>query len=108
MNKIARLPLLAAAFLCVAAALHAATTYERSYVEAYAGRPALPKPVAVVSPDIHSDTSATVVKVRFVVDADGTPKNISVPANVDSDLATAYHLSKQIQLTPLSGWQPGR
>jgi hypothetical protein len=26
----------------------------------------------------------------------------------DSDLATAYNLSKQIQLTPLSGWQPGQ
>jgi hypothetical protein len=26
----------------------------------------------------------------------------------DSDLATAYALSKQIQLTPLSGWQPGQ
>jgi hypothetical protein len=26
----------------------------------------------------------------------------------DSDLATAYDLSKQIQLTPLSGWQPGQ
>jgi hypothetical protein len=26
----------------------------------------------------------------------------------DSDLATAYALSKQIGLTPLSGWQPGR
>ncbi len=26
----------------------------------------------------------------------------------DSDLATAYALSKQIQLTPLSGWQPNR
>ncbi|MGB8644171.1 MAG: DUF1254 domain-containing protein [Anaerolineae bacterium] len=25
----------------------------------------------------------------------------------DSDLSTAYELSKQIQLTPLSGWQPG-
>jgi len=25
---------------------------------------------------------------------------------VDSDLSTAYDLSKQIQLTPLSGWQP--
>jgi hypothetical protein len=24
----------------------------------------------------------------------------------DSDLSTAYTLSKQIQLTPLSGWQP--
>ncbi len=26
----------------------------------------------------------------------------------DSDLATAYGLSKQIQLTPLSSWQPGQ
>jgi hypothetical protein len=26
----------------------------------------------------------------------------------DSDLATAYSLSKQIQLTPLSHWQPGQ
>ncbi len=26
----------------------------------------------------------------------------------DSDLATAYGLSKQIQLTPLSHWQPGQ
>ena len=26
----------------------------------------------------------------------------------DSDLAAAYDLSKQIQLTPLNGWQPGR
>jgi Uncharacterized conserved protein len=25
----------------------------------------------------------------------------------DSDLSTAYDLSKQIQLTPLSGWRPG-
>jgi hypothetical protein len=26
----------------------------------------------------------------------------------DSDVATAYALSKQIQLTPLSGWQPSQ
>ncbi len=26
----------------------------------------------------------------------------------DNDLATAYELSKQIQLTPLSSWQPGQ
>ena len=26
----------------------------------------------------------------------------------DSDLSTAYNLSKQVQLTPLSGWQPGQ
>jgi len=26
----------------------------------------------------------------------------------DSDLSTAYDLSKQIQLTPLSGWRPGQ
>jgi hypothetical protein len=26
----------------------------------------------------------------------------------EADLGTAYDLSKQIQLTPLSGWQPGK
>jgi hypothetical protein len=26
----------------------------------------------------------------------------------DSDLSTAYDLSKQIQLAPLSGWQPSQ
>ncbi len=26
----------------------------------------------------------------------------------DSDLETAYDLSKQMQLTPLSGWRPGQ
>jgi hypothetical protein len=26
----------------------------------------------------------------------------------DSDISTAYDLSKQIQLTPLSGWQPNQ
>jgi hypothetical protein len=26
----------------------------------------------------------------------------------DSDVATAYDLAKQIQLTPLSGWRPGQ
>ncbi len=50
--------------------------------------------------------------------APGGLKQISSPNNSvlvvgrvlvesDSDLSTAYDLSKQIQLTPLSGWQPG-
>jgi hypothetical protein len=51
--------------------------------------------------------------------APGGMKQISSPNNSvilvgrvlvqnDSDLATAYDLSKQIQLTPLSRWQPSR
>jgi hypothetical protein len=51
--------------------------------------------------------------------APGDMKQISSPNNSvlvagrvlvksDSDLATAYGLSKQIQLTPLSHWQPGQ
>jgi hypothetical protein len=31
-----------------------------------------------------------------------------VLAVIDSDLSTAYDLSKQIQLAPLSGWQPSQ
>jgi hypothetical protein len=42
-----------------------------------------------------------------------SPNNsVLVPGRVlvenDSDLPTAYDLSKQIQLTPLSGWQPSQ
>jgi hypothetical protein len=51
--------------------------------------------------------------------APGGMKQISSPNNSvlvigrvlvenDSDLSTAYDLSKQIQLTPLSGWQPSQ
>jgi hypothetical protein len=51
--------------------------------------------------------------------APGGMKQISSPNNSvlvigrvlvesDSDLSTAYDLSKQIQLTPLSGWQSGQ
>ncbi len=51
--------------------------------------------------------------------APGGLKQISSPNNSvlvvgrvlvesDSDLPTAYDLSKQIQLTPLSGWQPSQ
>ena len=51
--------------------------------------------------------------------APGGMKQISSPNNSvilvgrvlvqsDSDLATAYDLSKQIQLTPLGGWQPSQ
>jgi hypothetical protein len=51
--------------------------------------------------------------------APGSLKQISSPKNSvlvvgrvlvesDSDLAAAYELSKQIQLTPLSHWQPGQ
>jgi hypothetical protein len=51
--------------------------------------------------------------------APGGTKQISSPNNSvlvagrvlvesDSDLSTAYDLSKQIQLTPLSGWQPSQ
>jgi hypothetical protein len=51
--------------------------------------------------------------------APGVMKQISSPNNSvlligrvlvenDSDVATAYDLSKQIQLTPLSGWQPSQ
>ncbi len=98
MNKIARLPILAATCLCATVALHAATTYEQAYVDSYAARTGLPKPIAVVSPDVRGDYSATVVKVHFVVDATGTPKNISVPSGTSDDLASALR-------TAVSEWK---
>jgi len=44
---------------------------------------------------ISSPNSAVLVLGRVLVES-------------DSDLSTAYNLSKQIQLTPLSGWQPSQ
>ena len=46
-------------------------------------------------PQISSPNYAVLVIGRVLVES-------------DSDLATAYALSKQIQLTPLSGWQPNQ
>jgi len=34
--------------------------------------------------------------------------NNTVLVEGDNDLPTAYDLSRQIQLTPLSGWQPSQ
>jgi hypothetical protein len=44
---------------------------------------------------ISSPNNAVIVLGRVLVES-------------DSDLSTAYDLSKQIQLTPLSGWQPNQ
>jgi hypothetical protein len=44
---------------------------------------------------ISSPTNSVLVFGRVLVES-------------DSDLPTAYALSKQIQLTPLSHWQPGQ
>jgi hypothetical protein len=44
---------------------------------------------------ISSPNNAVLVAGRVLVES-------------DSDLSTAYDLSKQIQLTPLSGWQPSQ
>jgi hypothetical protein len=44
---------------------------------------------------ISSPNNSVLVIGRVLVEGDG-------------DLSTAYDLSKQIQLTPLSGWQPGQ
>jgi hypothetical protein len=46
-------------------------------------------------PQISSPNNAVLVFGRVLVES-------------DSDLPTAYGLSKQIQLTPLSGWQPSQ
>jgi hypothetical protein len=46
-------------------------------------------------PQISSPNNSVLVFGRVLVES-------------DSDLPTAYDLSKQIQLTPLSGWQPGQ
>jgi TonB family protein len=75
--------------LFVVSAASAANTVEQAYVESYRGRTDIPVPVKVVSPIVTSEYSGTSVTLVFTVDTKGVPHNISVPANVDSELANA-------------------
>ena len=58
-------------------------------------RPGWNGPVPSGMTQISSPNNAVLVIGRVLVES-------------DSDLSTAYDLSKQIQLTPLSGWQPSQ
>lgn len=66
---------------------HAAASAEEAYVASFAGRDAsMPVPVSVVRPVIEPGYEGTEVRLSFVIDADGTPRDIAAPADADRAL----------------------
>lgn len=54
---------------------------EQVYVESYRGRTDLPAPISVVKPSVPAEFAGRTVVLEFVVDAAGTPRDISVKGN---------------------------
>ncbi len=72
-----------------------AWTSEEAYIASYTGRTNTPVPVKVISPRVDSEYAGTTVKLTFVVDAEGTPKDVTVidavPANLARTLTAAIN-----------------
>lgn len=69
-----------------ATAAFASLSNEEAYVESYAGRTDMPVPVAVVRPVIEAGYEGETVKLSFVIEADGSPRDILAPVGADSSL----------------------
>lgn len=63
-----------------------AKSNEQAYVESYAGRADVPVPISVVKPVIDPSFEGAAVRLSFIIEADGTPKEIYAPADADRDL----------------------
>ncbi len=63
-----------------------AKSTEEAYVESYAGRADVPVPIAVVKPIIDPSYEGAEVRLSFIIEADGAPKEIYAPADADADL----------------------
>lgn len=60
---------------------------EEVYLESYTGRTGTPVPVKVETPSVDAEFAGTSVKLAFVVDAAGQPKDVTVLDAVSPDLA---------------------
>lgn len=67
-------------------AAYCAPSPEAAYVESYNGRTDMPVPIAVVRPVIEPGHEGEVVKLSFVIDADGSPRDIMAPVEADRSL----------------------
>lgn len=76
----------------------AAKSTEEAYVESYAGRTDMPVPVAVVKPVIEPGYEGATVRLSFVIEADGSPREIFAPVDAD------YSLVKQLTAA-VSQWK---
>lgn len=73
--------------LLTTTALWASSVNERTYIAAYQGRTDIPVPLAVVTPQVHTEYAGTTVNVTFTVETDGKPVDIRVMGAPDSVLA---------------------
>ena len=67
-------------------AAYSAPSNEAAYVESYSGRTDVPVPISVVRPVIEPGHEGEVVKLSFVIDADGSPRDIMAPVEADRSL----------------------
>lgn len=77
-------PILFSSFLLPASLL--AKPGAEAYVASYAGRADVPVPVSVVTPEIGAGHEGTEVRLTFVIEADGTPRDIYAPVDADRRL----------------------
>lgn len=75
-----------------------AKTPEEAYLESYKNRTDLPVPVKVVTPHVASDYAGSEVKLEFIIDGTGVPKDITVLDAVSGDLAKSL-------TTAVAGWR---
>jgi TonB family protein len=78
---------LSAGFLPLVAS--AAPTLEEAYLHACRKDPAIPVPIAVVSPSVGAEYEGAAVHLEFLVDAKGKPADFSIKSATDDVLATA-------------------
>lgn len=64
----------------------AAKSNEEAYVESYSGRADMPVPISIVRPVIDPSYENEAVKLSFIIEADGTPREISAPVDADRSL----------------------
>ena len=69
-----------------ATSVFAGVSKEKAYVESYRGRSDMPVPLTVVTPSVNREYAGKTVELEFVVDQNGTPRNIRVRDQVDRDL----------------------
>jgi Gram-negative bacterial TonB protein C-terminal len=96
MKTVSKLILLAS--LIVAPVALKAWTLDGAYIASYHGRTDIPVPVKVIAPHVGSEYAGTTIKLAFVVDTAGVPRNITVPASVPADLAETL-------VAAISGWR---
>ena len=76
-------------------------TTDQAYIASYSGRTDIPVPVRVVAPSADLSQAGVKVKVEFVVDTSGKPKNVTVVSATDRAFGeSACEAVKQWRFAP--------